>query len=371
MESSQLTLFVFAEVALVLLLVCVGLLFYVRGLKALVRLLEGKVLSLRKTLRITKQEAVEKVVEAQQQVAAQGYLGYLDHQIRETELYHHHLEPDRDIVLDLESAAPPERQAASFRHAVLIAEKEALLASEDTQPVWSILQHKFQRLIRFYQDEPRSCDEGAQEEKEEHLQVLQSVVEEQKERIRQLEQSKHQQEHLLAQWDKTRELLQKRNAGGVDDSALQPATKTIMVDRREELEQLRARSREQERLINDLKGRLQQARTAEQKLALMDELQTQVSQQQRFLSESDMCIQQLEQELEARDRQVEKLEQEVLSLSRNLAMMEEQLASGSDEGESAQLRQRLADVQQELLNLRAQHFELEERYVELFDKHAG
>src|SRR5579862_2405455 len=103
MFQSPLVLITIAEIAVVLLLLCLILLLHVRGLRRLVAALEARVISVRETLRATRQDA--KVVRQQltemEQSPALDYSEQIDAQIDATRNFHLSLDPDRDIVLDI------------------------------------------------------------------------------------------------------------------------------------------------------------------------------------------------------------------------------------------------------------------------------
>lgn len=179
-------------------------------------------------------------------------------------------------------------------------------------------------------------------------------------------------------------------------------------------------------LKQKLRDSSKEERTEEEKDSLLDEMSEQLDKQERFLKESETCIQLLEDELDGAQAQIKELgdalakfqgeiagaasggeaaqegekaasgdgpsEKEIEELvagyiteSRDMLntislleqenqQLKEQLENGDFAGDSSssgssddaeELRTKLSEVQQELLNIQTQHIELEERYIEL------
>src|SRR5690606_720928 len=200
---------------------------------------------------------------------------------------------------------------------------------------------------------------------------------------------------------------------GVEISADQPSVGRLVIANQEELLRLRNMAVDQHKMIQHLRHELESAQSVEQKDHVIKELHKQMERHERFLKESDQCIKQLEQELGGvheenetlrlklfqikRDRSaaggpdveqmtgliedftqqssemlnaLEMLEAECSDLRQQLAEAQQPITgsagnSHSATGDADELRRQLAAVQQELLNIQTQHFELEERYLEL------
>lgn len=443
MYNSELTLYVLGELCLLLLAVAVGLLVYTRGLKRLVASLEEKVLNLRKVLHSTKEAARHKFEELQRNTFVHGYLGQLDDQLNATRAHHRSLGGDRDIALDLAQDVSQERQTASFRHAVLMAEKEAMLSSDTTEPEWSVLQNKFQQLMRFFQGPPQDVPAQDPPESDVDVDFLQATIESQKKQIANLEKFKKLFFDLESKWSKAQQnaegvqhqlsamanvmgagdefddllhqymasysdvntlIVDASGGGRVDDTALPHAgSKTVVIDRRAEVDALRKMAMEQHGVINDLKRRLYEAKSDEQRQKAVTETHEELGRYQRFLQEAETWIEQMEAELndmrerssvlevenerlkrdvkmldghiESHDQlkaQVQTMQKESTSLRMRVRELEEQnqalsskAASAGGGEREAVLKARLDEVQQELLNLQTQHIELEDRYIEL------
>lgn len=162
MLDTDLLVYIVGELAALLLLVTLFLLLHVKKLKVLIGKLESKIQALRQSLGVAKSDthkALEQLAE-HDQANPSAYIDYIDQQIDSTRDYHQSLNPDRDIVLDISPDAPMERQAASLRHAFLIAEKEAGYAGDDHAASWGVLDSKLQQIIEFYQQAAEREFEG-------------------------------------------------------------------------------------------------------------------------------------------------------------------------------------------------------------------
>ena len=142
--------FLFGSQAVLLLFICGFLILHILKRKRYIKQLEDKITDIRilnGTARRKQREAEQKLAELAGR-PTQAYPDFLEEQLQSTRSYHEALNPDRDIVLDIEPEAPIERRVASLRYAFLMAEKEG---NEDTeQSDWSILQSKLEKIIEFY-----------------------------------------------------------------------------------------------------------------------------------------------------------------------------------------------------------------------------
>ena len=102
--NSDMLLYATAELAVLLLCICAFLVFHVGNLKKLIKRLEAKVLELRGTITATKHNARAKIQEVKNNFQEKTYLEYIDEQIELTREHHAGQSPDRDIVLDLDTA---------------------------------------------------------------------------------------------------------------------------------------------------------------------------------------------------------------------------------------------------------------------------
>ncbi len=160
MQVPNFVIFGAIEALVLLLVLFVGLLLYLRSLKRKLQKTKDQVLQMlekNQTLLSTlEQERIE-------HTATNSYKQQINDQLLITREYHGTLGANQDIALDLDPEVPINRQAAAIRHAILIAEKEALNASPDGKPNWSFLESKFQQIIGFYVD----LDQGKIPDKDE------------------------------------------------------------------------------------------------------------------------------------------------------------------------------------------------------------
>jgi hypothetical protein len=454
--NSDMLLYAIAELAVLLLCICAALIFHVRNLKKLIKRLEAKVLELRETIGATKQNAKAKIQEIKNNFQEKTYLEFIDAQIELTREHHASQSPDRDIVLDLDTDIPEERQITALRHAFLVMEKEAQYASEDDAAmVWPVIRAKLQQIIHFYRTAFQGAggDDGPSEPDEMLLQELQNY----KQRVENLDKFKKLFFDMEKQWNAARkEAEQYRarlvemtqgldNAGAIEnvlnqytnayndlqnfidsgadladggtgevrkrepvsvdivDERKAPETKVI-ITHQDEIVRLRKMMVEQHNIIAGLKQKLRESDTTEDKLAAVDQLSRELDKQERMMRESETCIKLLEDELDQMRTQMHALEEEnkelrgsssqqseqevqemiashvaesrdmmssIAQLEKENKQLREQVAAGGggggdfDDAEAERLRTKLAEVQQELLNLQTQHIELEERYIEL------
>lgn len=356
MPESNILLYITGELAILLLVVCVFLLFHVSKLKGLIAKLEAKIVTLRRSMKKSRKEAEKALgkLAEHQKIKPKKFLDYLDEAIDETRSHHQSLNPDRDIVLDISPDAPLERQADSLRHAFLIAEKEARYAGDEDESSWDVLQAKFQQIIHFYEtsaavdievDEPE-LDEANEEE----LEALRTEVENYKKRITNLEGFKklffemetnwegakkeaddyHQQllamgqelgagedfDNLLDRYASAFDGIGELIASGGDEDTPGSATTIstgldhdnsppgervgvgkMVIANQEEMQRLRNMAVDQHKVITELKKQLYSASSEEEQQQVMEGLTTQLEQQQRFLKEAETCTQLIEDEL--------------------------------------------------------------------------
>ena len=168
-----------------------------------------------------------------------------------------------------------------------------------------------------------------------------------------------------------------------------------------EVQRLRNAAIDQHKVIAELRKRLEGADSEEEREQAVSELSAELEKQQRFLQEAETCTKLIEDELDrtiqeneelrsklenaasggATDEEIEQIEAVVNDLTKEgkdmlstIAALEEQNQSlkaqlaeaggGESTEEVETLKAKLDEMQQELLNLQAQHIELEERYIE-------
>lgn len=439
--------FVGFELAVVLLIACFVFLAHIRGLRKLITALEEKVLAQRDSLRVTRAtfDALKSELQSLRTAASRGYSDFLEEQLDVTRNRHVGLNPDRDIVLDIAADAPLERQILALRHAFLIAEQESALAADSKGIDWDVLEAKLGQILDFYQQpspmEPEleidaagdtAADSADDDHQQRHIANLQKFrqlyfdVERKWREARAEAERYHQQLSALGQSLGASEefdallqqyvqvyagvdgLLESGGRDPDDDTVEQrpPSVGHIVIANQEEIQRLRNMAVDQHKIILELKRQLVDADSLEAKDRLIEEMSAQLDRNQRFLKESDACIQQLEADIShlltenqalkktapAEDKstvaaaatavvnsdEVDLLRGLVSSFTEQsrdmlgaIAVLEEDnrklMAQSQDKPDAdvGDVKARLAQTQQELLKLQTQYLELEERYLEL------
>lgn len=414
MQVSNFVFFGAIEALFILLLLSIGQMFYARNLKSVIKGMQDKLSKLLGDLKKSKAKVRDMQTETRP-----TYQDQLSDQLEATKEYHQTFAANQNIALDLSTEVPLDRQVAAFRHAMLIAEKEALHASEDENPNWSVLQSKLSQLIQFYQTSGTASDESSEQTGK--LNQLQEELNASRKRVDNLEKFKKLFFDMQSKWNNAKSQANEYHqelssmAGNMADpegfnnalnnyhrvyddisDAMQSAhgtrTNTIEITRddpqaQSEIRKLRSVAADQHKIIAELERKLQSAETVEQKDSVIQELSDQLQRQTRFVQESETCIQLLEEELNHTLEQLAKLDstenkdnseentklknivqkfssenQEMLQKINELEQANQQLQtqpSNSNSDEELQV------VQQELLNIQTQYAELEERYLEL------
>jgi len=352
MQENPLVLIIAAEVGVALLLVLAFLFVHIRGLRRIISALESKVIALRDTLKGARRETnVVREQLAQQAHTELGYGEMLDTLIAATRNHHLTLGATRDIVLDIDSDAPIERQAVALRHAFLIAEKEAWMAAEGKEVDWPVLQAKLGQIIQFYSGSPeQSLDEMEAISLDSDVDVdpasnpentaLRETIENQKRHIENLEKFKKLFFAADEKWRAAseeaaqyhRDLLAKgRDLGGdadfdgllnkysqvysdfgvtlansihpepttsIEVGSNQPSVGRLVIANQEEIQRLRNMAVDQHKMIVKLRDELNAAHSIEEKDRVIAELHKQLERHERFLKESEICTKQLEEELD-------------------------------------------------------------------------
>jgi len=346
MQLSNWVLIGAIETYAVLVIVCIFLLFHARGLKGLISRLQNKITDLVSDLANAKQQYKE----AQQARNNGGsYSDQLEVQIDKTREYHLSLSADRDIALDLDSTTPLERKITALRHAVLIAEKEASLAGEDSSPNWNIIQSKFGGFLEFF-NQGGAASTGIQslEDDGDAMEGLQQALSDSYQRIENLEKFQQLFFEMEDKWEETKQqaddyfqqlqqlsvdesakpqfdaLLNNYRAvyDGIDQHFQQASGKKGTVElasestqppparSNAELDKLRSVAANQHQLINELQRRLDSANSNEERIELISDLQKQLELQQRYVKESETCIELMDNELQSANERIQQLEQQ-------------------------------------------------------------
>ena len=346
-------LIVAIEVAVVSILLC-GFLFYRnRSLKNIVNLLREKIgqLNNKNTNKISEDEGCFK--------------NFIENQISLTRAYHDTLESDQDIVLDIDPETPFPRRTAALRYALLMTEKEAQGMSESDDPDWDSITAKYQQIFTFYEDfnlEPES-----EESDEDELARLNQELESAKKRISNLEKFKKLYFEMEKQWDESKKNAQTHYNNLSDMASQMPDQDTFRLalenyhssygdfnalfnekngssitqvvevtdpKAAKEINNLRALTEDQHRIINDLQVKLQAAKTEEQKAQVMEHMQEELNKQARFIQESETCIRLMEDELNNAHSEIDSLKSHL----QNLPKLNEQIKLANARSDQLELK---------------------------------
>ena len=272
------------------------------------------------------------------------YTQYIDQQIFAVRAYHQNLEGAQDLALDVDPSAPLERRIAAVRNAVLIAEREATL---DGEVNWTALKNRYKAILSYYEDYPSPKAEARIHELTEALNAArqnlqglekykslffdveakwhasQSQADDYYNQIRDkvalTESSDSDKEHLISLVSDYRSSYS--SVTEVFDNHT-PLPTTIEAAS-EELRALRRTTAEQHRLIDHLKQQINKAGTDNEKVALIRELEEELNRQQRFIRESESCVQLMEDELSAAHKELNSLKQKLKELPNLRAQLKE------------------------------------------------
>ena len=354
------------------------------------------------------------------------YIDHVNKQIDVTKEHHSELNSEQDIALDLSPESPIPQRAAALRHAILLAEKEALTFADDEMPDWSQIRAKYEQIFTFIEDysdsdkpEPKSTPE-----EEEEASSLQQELDNAKKRIANLEKFKKLYFEMEEQWEQSKKdaKVHYDNLSGmadqVDDteafeSALEGYQSSYgkfnnLFDGRDnteiitqtvhshstnpattdELNRLRNVAADQHRLINELQERLKSASFSEENQQLVNGLTAELEKQARFVQESETCIQLMEDELNSANKELDILKSRLKALPSLKAQLKD-VISNKDEielkmyalsSENRKLTKKLKEADSgpsiaapvnsgEIKRIKQEYADLETRYAELEEKY--
>ncbi len=350
MQVSNFVLFGVIELYILLIAVAIYLLMHARNLKKLIKRLQDKLEEMIVDVKSARKDAKLAREEANNSSPAEVARQFVSDQIEITRNHHETLEAGQNIALDLALDNPLPRRTAALRHAILIAEKEALHTSKDGKPNWTILELKLDQLLQFFNFKPAEPQESAAQVDPEELLALQQELEANQKRIENLEKFKKLFFNMEDQWkaakqqaDEYYEQLSAMSGEVSDQSAFEGLLKnynnvynsigdtieiaagdgkprassgdTIVMDgggkrnistieitktdnrTLNELKQLRNVAADQHKIIAELQRKLSTTTSADEKANMVAELNEQLTRQTRFLKESETCMQLLEEEL--------------------------------------------------------------------------
>ncbi|WP_185231535.1 hypothetical protein [Teredinibacter franksiae] len=411
MQASNIYLIATAEVAVLLLLICVFLLLQNRSLRGLVKKLQLRMEQLVVDLRAARSAA--KTSKEESSAKDVGYKQMLNKQLDFIREHHDRLDAGQDLVLDLDPETPLPRRVAALRYAILQAEKEATANKLNDHADWKVLQSRYEKLFDYQAVYTQAPEAGVYpEEMDALLQELTAA----KKRVQNLERFKALYFDLEQQWESSKENAQvhmsqisELTAEAENSNEIEQVLKAYQSsynvfndileagvegqnilnssatgeESTSEVRHLRAVAADQHKIITELQRKLRDSNTAEEKELVVNELQGQLQKQIRFVQESETCIQLLEDELTTAHKEVEQLQTRLSQLPALKGSLKE-LRDQNDEyelqftaikSENRRLSSKLKAIEAAPPNdtgnshkLKKELSELESRYAELEEK---
>lgn len=336
MIPAKLTMIIAAELALLFAVICVVLIFKNRALKKVISGLQermGEIVEALKVARAAKANSENNV--------GSTLKDYLSDQLTATKIYHSSLKSPQDIVLDIDPKAPLENRTAALRHAVLAAELEATTNTPKNETNWGKLSNKYDQIFGFYQDYAESgveLDTTGTTNTQEETDKLSEELTLAKKRINNLERFKqlyfeleNSLEECKSEAEKHYNQLKELGQDSSDPQAFEQSLNAYhnsyekvidviesgiesQVDEKlseevsGEIRHLRSVAADQHKIITNLQSRLRSQTTAEEKEAVVAEIQSELERQIRFVKESETCIHLMEEELNNANREINQLQ---------------------------------------------------------------
>ncbi|WNO09958.1 hypothetical protein [Teredinibacter sp. KSP-S5-2] len=420
LEAPDLFIVAAVEVAAVLFVICVFLVYQNRNLRELVSRLKTRmeelVSDLRHARRLVSSNKPAEQESTSPPTSGKAYLALIAEQIEQTRNYHESLNSTQDIILDLSPETPLPRRAAALRYAMLLAEKEAVSGGEDAKTNWEPIKKKYEQIFSFYED--YSTDAETPSGPSEEVDLLNQELTNAKKRINNLEKFKALYFDLEEKWqeakdnadahysDLTEMVSQVENSGEFEqklndyhasyqtvskliEGGVEPTqTEVIRLDEAAagEIRHLRAVAADQHKIIEDLQRRLQEAQSEEERTAVVTGLQQELHKQTRFIQEAETCIQLMEDELHNANREIEQLKSKANTLPQLKAELKEtrdlkdeyELKMYALKTENTKLNKRLKEsnntsidmaqlneMKKQLADMETQYASLEEKYLDL------
>lgn len=411
-------LIVAAEIALLLLVVCIFLVIQNRSLRKLVSQLKQKAHDLvaeLKKARAAKGGRNSTPADAQQDVLS--YLDHVDAQIQKTLDHHDSLNSNQDISLDIAPGIPLPHRTASLRHALLLAEKESISQTSDSgEPDWRGLRNRYDRIFSFLED--FADDEDASPEISAELQGIKDELDNARKRVKNLEKFKSlyfaleekfqdSQKEAQTRYEDLSSMASEIGAGEKFDQALSDyhasyngvakiiekesdntpvfeGTGRANGESSSEVKHLRTVAADQHKIIEELQRKLREAKTESERSDVVEGLQDELQKQMRFVQESETCIQLLEDELNTVNADLEimksklnklpQVKSEVVNLRKQLDETDLKYHSAVSENRKLQKKLKEAMIQSRTANnddaarLRKELTDLETKYNELEEK---
>ena len=419
MQVSNAIVVVAAEITIVLLISAVFFFLHSRKLKSLVRRQQEKILELLQSKKLPPAPALPSAVS--------DYKTYLNKELDATSTQFTAESPGADIALDLPDDSPAFQRILALRYAFLRAEELGTTEDLGSPEYWSIFQQALTPLLTSSQPQTSEDNLEIQDELNTAKKRIENLEKFKRLFFDMEKQWKDAQTNAQDYYGQLMKLSDGvhdqaafndalKNYHGVYDAIHQNIMqviqnpdsfgnhKTINITRQdpraaEEIVKLRNVAADQHRIINNLQRQLVEATTAEEKEIVIGELQQQLQRQVRFVQESETCIQLLEDELakaheeiSLKDKTLDETSllseenRQIKSTLHSFTLESKDLLSSIDEleEENDSLKKNMSQtvpiptqtatketvtdankVHAELVDLKKQYAELEERYLDL------
>lgn len=347
---------------------------------------------------------------------AKPYKQFIYEQLEFTQDRFNLLAPRSDIAGIQPNDVPLNQRIVALRYAFLRAEELGTTAVQGSEGYWDIFQQTLEPLLQVAQDIPDNSEElDIYKKRVENLEKFKKLFFDLEKRWDEAQANaqvhynelyamadgmaeKERYEYLLSQYsDSYNDINQHIYSASAAISGQPIENKTINIIRQdpraaEEIMKLRNVAADQYRVINNLQRKLEEAVTAEEKDQLIKELDQQLQRQIRFVQESDTCVQLLEEELTRANEKLQQQEgaiehehlleeenqriketlhsftRESKDLLENIEELEKengQLKSASHTQNNTSGQEDAEQLHSEIIGLRKQYAELEEKYLAL------
>lgn len=347
---------------------------------------------------------------------AKPYKQFIYEQLEFTQDRFNLLAPRSDIAGIQPNDVPLNQRIVALRYAFLRAEELGTTAVQGSEGYWDIFQQTLEPLLQVAQDIPDNSEElDIYKKRVENLEKFKKLFFDLEKRWDEAQTNaqvhynelyamadgmadKERYEYLLSQYsDSYNDINQHIYSTSAVINGQPIENKTINIIRQdpraaEEIMKLRNVAADQYRVINNLQRKLEEAVTAEEKDQLIKELDQQLQRQIRFVQESDTCVQLLEEELTRANEKLQQQEgaiehehlleeenqriketlhsftRESKDLLENIEDLEkenDQLKNASHAQNNTSRQESAEQLNGEIIALRKQYAELEEKYLAL------
>lgn len=349
------------EAILLLFAVCIFLVLRNRTLKRLISRLKKRLKELMNSLKKTPEDntfeakpSEPEKPELNSTAAASDnqktYLEWVEEQIDNTITFHKQLESAQDITKDITPSSDLPNRTAALRNAILLAEKETLTQNTDKKPDWAILQRNYQRIFNSQEDTTHDEDDDNKAINKAKNDAIKDELANARKRIDNLEKFKQLYFELEEKWQDCKSEAQKHFtelsqmadsadntlafeeslehyhnayntispliASGLEDALASPLQEDLSakLDRSTEMRRLKQVAAEQHQLIHELQQKLSKTNAHEKDESIVNNLEEQLTEQERFLSEATTCVQLMEDELEVAHTELNSLRPKIAGL---------------------------------------------------------